>query len=123
VHLVFVEAPAIASERVRHASRLVREMADVQGLSDIDVSPSTPGGSVAEKNFKRLGLKPEQLAYAVPDVAAWTRGNRGGNDLVRAGFGHAYNAGEWRGGRHAGAGPPLQATPPVGPILRAKEER
>jgi hypothetical protein len=68
-------------------------MADLQGLSDIDVSPSTPGGSVAEKNFLRSGnpVRPE----AVPAGKFLSAMTHRANELAKAGFGHAYNPHEW----------------------------
>lgn len=114
VSLVFNTAPAIGTDRVRTATRLVREVADSQGLSDIDVSPSTPGGSVAEKNFLKSGNQVRARAVDFNTyMAALT--NRS-NELSRLGFGHPYDPGEWKkrdSGKvvHAGAKPTLVDLP------------
>lgn len=114
VRLVFKTAPSIGTERVRTATRLVRDVADAQGLSDIDVSPSTPGDSVADKNFKRSGnqLRAEAVDFKTYMSALTNRSN----ELSRLGFGHPYNPGEWKKTedgkmRHAGAHPPLVDRP------------
>lgn len=94
VQLVFIKPPLISNERYRVANKLVREMAEMQGLSDIDVSPSSPGNSVADKNFIRAGGR----------IQAFSGGNVGryvgamtyrANELTNAGFGNPYNPNEW----------------------------
>lgn len=115
VRLVFLTAPSIATERVRTATRLVREMADSQGLSDIDVSPSRPGDSVADRNFKRSG---NPIRAQAVDFATYMKSlTYKSNELTRMGFGHPYNAHEWKERKetgkivHAGAAPPVVDTP------------
>ena len=117
VKLVFLTPPNLGSERVRNATRLVREMADTQGLSDLDVSPSRPGDSVADRNFKKSGnpLRAVSGNFSTYMSALTHRENA----LTRVGFGHPYNAAEWRTiketgkQRHAGAQPPLESAPPA----------
>jgi hypothetical protein len=53
VKLVFTQPPSIATERVRNATRLIKEAIDAAGLSDVDISPHTPGDSPADKNWKK----------------------------------------------------------------------
>ena len=114
VHLVHLMAPSIGTDRVRTATRLVREVADSQGLSDIDVSPSTPGDSVAAKNFLR---SQNQVRARAVDFATYMSAltNRS-NELSKLGFGHPYEPSEWKQTaegkmRHAGAQPPVTDTP------------
>jgi hypothetical protein len=121
VTLVYLQAPAIGSERVRFATNLIKRAAELQGLADIDVSPSTPGGSVADKNFLKSGNPIK--AQAGPMFKVGTASGKvdirtlphGANGLNEAGFGHRYNPAEWRTGkdgkvRHY-AGPPLESLP------------
>jgi hypothetical protein len=115
VHLVFTVPPSIGTDRVRNASRLVREAADSQGLSDIDVSPSRPGDSVADRNFKRSG-NPVR-AQAVDFKTYMSSLTHKSNELTRLGFGHPYDPHEWRERKetgkvtHSGAQGPIQDTP------------
>ena len=117
VKLVFLEPPNIGSERVRNATRLVREMADAQGLTDIDVSPSRPGDSVADRNYKKSGNPIQARAVSRVDVGKYIGAQVSpGNALTAAGFGHAYDAKEWRTDKKSGhklhyAGPPLEPLP------------
>lgn len=117
VQLVHITPPSISSERVRTATRLVREMADMQGLTDIDVSPSTPGDSVADKNFKRAGGKIQAFAGANFNQHIGALKYRA-NELANAGFGNRYNPHEWStdqktGTRRHVASPPLETLPRV----------
>jgi hypothetical protein len=114
VQLVHLTPPAIGSEKVRTATRLVREMAQLQGLSDIDVSPSTPGDSVADKNFLRSGNAVR--AQALPVGRYLSAMTYRSNELAKAGFGHAYNPHEWTqdvktGVRRHVASPPNEPLP------------
>lgn len=117
VALVYLTPPSIGSDRVRTASRLVREMADMQGLTDIDISPSTPGDSVADKNFKRSGNPIRAQAVSGVDVAKYIGAQlHQGNALTAAGFGHSYDAREWRTDKQSSArvhyaAPPLEPLP------------
>ena len=117
VQLVFITPPSIGSEKVRTASRLVREMADMQGLTDIDVSPSTPGDSVADKNFKRSGNPIRPQAVGAGEVSRYIGAQLApGNGLAAVGLGHPYDSREWRADKQTGhkvhyASPPLEPTP------------
>jgi hypothetical protein len=89
-------------------------MADLQGLTDIDVSPSTPGGSVAEKNFMRSGN--EVRPQAVPVGKYLGAMTHRANELTAAGFGNPYNPQEWStnaktGVRRHVASPPIERLP------------
>lgn len=117
VQLVFIKPPLISNERFRVANKLVREMADMQGLSDIDVSPSSPGDSVADKNFKRAGGRIAAVAGGSVRqyVGAMTYQ---ANELTRAGFGTPYNPNEWQVDKKSGvrrhfAGPAREPVPAV----------
>lgn len=117
VQLVFLTPPSIGSEKVRTASRLVREAADLQGLSDIDISPSRPGDSVADRNFKRSGNPIRAQAVSHMNVAKYVGAQlHQGNALTAVGFGHPYDAREWRTDKESGhklhyASPPLEPLP------------
>lgn len=117
VKLVFITPPAIATEKVRTATRLVREMADIQGLTDIDISPSRPGDSVADRNFKRSGNPIRAQAVKAVDVGRYVGAQlHQGNALTAAGFGHPYDSREWRTDKASGrrlhyAQPPLEPLP------------
>jgi len=58
VKLVFLTPPSIGTQRVRNASRMIKEALDAQGLTDCDISKSTPGSSPADKNWKRNSKNP-----------------------------------------------------------------
>jgi hypothetical protein len=114
VQLVFLTPPNISSARVRVASQLVREMADIQGLSDIDTSPSRPGDSVADRNFKRSGNAVRAQALPMGNYIAGM--THRANELVNAGFGNRYNPQEWSRDPKTGkarhvASPPLEPLP------------
>lgn len=108
VSLIFTKPPGHVSARTRTGDRLVREMADMQGLSDISTSPSRPGGSVAERNRMRGPRGRPDLAY--PEVAAaqnvplnvskaipaLTNKNDMANALTSIGFGNKYDASQWK---------------------------
>lgn len=121
VELVYLTAPAIGTEKVRFATNLIKRAAELQGLSDIDVSPSTPGGSVADKNFLKSGNPIRAQAGPTFNVGA-LQGRvdirqlpPGGNGLYETGFGHRYDPTEWRTGkdgkRRHYASPPLESLP------------
>ena len=89
-------------------------MADLQGLSDIDVSPSRPGDSVADRNFKRLGnpIAARPASFGQYMGALTHRAN----ELANAGFGNRYNPGEWSVDKRSGvrrhvASPPNEPLP------------
>lgn len=115
VHLVFLTAPAIGSEKVRTATRLVREVADSQGLPDIDVSPSRPGDSVADRNFRKSG---NEIRARAADFNTYMKAlTHRSNELTRLGFGHAYDPHEWKERKgsgklaHVGAQGPITDLP------------
>ena len=118
VRLVFLKPPAIASERVRTATRLVREMADAQGLSDIDTSPSRPGDSVAERNWKKAHPG-APAAFAGANLNKFLSNVPNDNVLNRAGFGRPYNPGEWKNGVHYGSTSPPEKLPTE--LVRVRE--
>jgi hypothetical protein len=93
VKRVILTPPSIASERVRNATRIVKEAIDAQGLSDLDISPHTPGDSPADKNWKKYSrpIKAEVWDHAkLGDVLGSSmKGDARGMGLVggqRAGF-------------------------------------
>jgi hypothetical protein len=123
VQLVYLTPPSIGTERVKLASNLIKRAAELQHLSDIDVSPSSPGGSVADKNFLKSGNPIRAQAGPTFKVGS-AQGQidinslpRGANGLNEAGFGHRYNQAEWRTGkdgkRRHYAQPPIEARPPL----------
>jgi hypothetical protein len=132
VSLVHLNPPGFVGDRTRSADRLIREAADMQGLSDISTSPSRPGGSVAERNRMKNQRGPQGREYDAR-MAAHT-GNLGGgvklnmqqflgsfpkeNPLTDGvGMGHKYNKDEWKKDdktgqvRHVGAAGPLSLVP------------
>ena len=113
VQLVHLTPPSIGSARVRAATKLVREMADLQGLSDIDVSPSRPGDSVADRNFKRSGnaIQARPASFGQYMGALTHRAN----ELSNAGFGSPYNPAEWHQDKKSGVRRHV-ASPPVEPL-------
>jgi hypothetical protein len=127
VKLVHLQAPSFGSARFRRGDKLLRQAAEMQGLSDISTSPSRPGGSVAERNRMRnrprtLGPKGREypdFAQAKPVelqkyIGAMTHR---ANELSNTGFGHKYEAAEWKKDekdgkiRHLGAQGPLVPIP------------
>jgi hypothetical protein len=123
VQLVYLSPPSIGTERVKHATNLIKRAADLQHLADIDVSPSSPGGSVADKNFLKTGNPIRAQAGPTFNVGSM-QGKvdikslpKGASGLTEAGFGRPYNAAEWRTGkdgkRRHYASPPLETRPPL----------
>lgn len=105
VSKVFLQAPNFGSAGVRTSDKLVREMAEAQGLSDISTSPSRPGGSVADRlRKKNTGMKGPQgrdyPAYAAAVSVPYAEGMKGmtmpGNAMKDTGYGHDYNPAEWK---------------------------
>lgn len=111
VQLVFLSPPAISTERVRMATRLVKEVAESQGLSDIDVSPSRPGDSVADRNYKRN--KPSMQARAAEFSKYMSALTHRSNELSNLGFGHPYDAREWQERKATGKLAHVGALPPI----------
>lgn len=126
VQLVILKAPLVSNERFRVANKLVRQMADLQGLSDIDVSPSSPGDSVADKNYRKL--HPDQRARA-GNFSDYMAGlSHRSNELTNAGFGNRYNPQEWMTDRKSGvrwhvASPPREPLPSVPTEMTRVRER
>lgn len=125
VSLIFVQAVGTVSSRTRKADRLVRQAADMQGLSDISTSPSRSGGTVAQRNAARNRMRGPR-GYEYPEIAAAKPVEIGkylgamthkGNALSGTGFGHKYDANEWRAEketgklRHVGAQGPVHQIP------------
>jgi len=111
VKKVFLQPVGFVSARTRKSDKLVREMAHMQGLSDLSTSPSRPGGSVMDRLRKKHGmhLQPEQLPIAgtAEHLAALTNKTNALNDDNMKNFtkvaygqeaimGHAYNAEQWK---------------------------
>jgi hypothetical protein len=116
VKLIHLTPPAIGSERVKTATKLIREAAELQGLSDIDNSPSRPGGSVAERNWaKQAGAHAGKPGDLMKFLSAAPRDNV----LARTGFGHPFNPSEWRDGRHLGSSAPPEKLPTE--VVRVRE--
>jgi hypothetical protein len=110
---VFLQAPNFGSARVRTSDRLVKEMAEMQGLSDISTSPSRPGGSVADRLRKKNGgMKGPQgreypayaAAKSIPysEMGGMRAPDPDGNKLTATGFGHGYQPSEWKKGEEDG---------------------
>lgn len=114
VKLVFLTAPTIGSESVRAATRLVREAAEAQGLSDIDVSPSRPGDSVADRNWKKA--KPAMEARAAEFNKYMSALTHRSNELTRVGFGHPYDAHEWKERKDSGKMAHVGALPAISDV-------
>jgi len=125
VSLVFVQAPGHIRPGTKRADRLVREACDMQKISDLSLSPSRSGGTVAERNRAKamLGRK----ASGVPEAAkarAATFGEYMGalthkeNALTGLGMGNAHNPAEWKKDpetgkvKHAGPVGPIEPRPP-----------
>lgn len=114
VKLVRLQPPGFVSGKTRKADGLVREMATMQGLSDISTSPSRPGGSVADRNRKKNGaaVSNESLAAiaqarAGPISVSKALGalTHKENALAGLGMGNTYNASEWKPRDKEGKGP------------------
>lgn len=110
VRLVFLEPPKIGKVKYKRGDRLLREAAELQGLSDISTSPSRPGGSVMDRIRKKYGnhIRPEQMPVAgtAEMLGAMTHRTNGlNNDDMRnftqqafgreAVMGHAYDKSQW----------------------------
>jgi hypothetical protein len=126
VKQVRLKPPGFVSARSRKGDKLVREMAEAQGLSDISTSPSRSGGSVAERNrAKSQGAKenpyPPQAAAQAPSNVSKFLGalTHKENALANSGFGNPYNAAEWKKDdktgavRHVGRSAPNVIQPPA----------
>lgn len=124
---VFLTAPSIGSAKAKSADKLLREAAEMQGLSDISTSPSRPGGSVAE----RLRMKtrdgmagpngrqyPEYAAARSMDFRKdFGAVTHKANELATVGLGNTYNKDEWKKDektgklRHIAPAPPKSLRP------------
>jgi hypothetical protein len=124
VKLVYLKPVGTVSARTRKSDKLVREMADAQGLSDISTSPSRPGGSVAQRNRMKNGMRgPQGREY--PDFAAAQPAQLSkflgamthkANELSNAGFGHKYDPSEWKKDDKSGAVRHVGAHGPIAPL-------
>jgi hypothetical protein len=109
VERVFITPPAIATERVRNASRIVKDAIDSMGLTDLDINPSTPGNSPAEKNLlkNKSSIKAEVWDQSrLKDVLSSFPA--GENYITKspadggAGLGNPYRKDEWQQDRKTG---------------------
>jgi hypothetical protein len=122
VTMVFLKAPRIGNERYKRGDKLVKEMAEMQGLSDISDSPSRPGGTVAQRNrAKMLGPKgrqyPEAVAATPVDFGKYLGAmTMQDNALTRTGFGHPYDAKEWKTDKETGQVKHTGAQGPIVPV-------
>ena len=137
VKLVFLQPPTIGNVRFKKGDKLLREAAELQGLSDISTSPSRPGGHVMDRIRKKYGghLQPEQLPRAVDAktyLGALThRANEITGDNMRnftGGHhpGHEYNPTEWKTdektGRTVHVGAQTSNYRPPASVERVKEK-
>jgi hypothetical protein len=125
VKLVHLQAPTLSNARFRRGDKLLRQAADLQGLTDISTSPSRPGGSVAERNRMRnrmrgpQGREYPQSASAIPvDLGKYIGAlTHRSNELGNLGLGHTYDSAEWKKDekdgkiRHVGMPGPVQTIP------------
>jgi hypothetical protein len=103
VERVFLTPPAISHDRVKNASRILKDAIDSMGLSDLDISPHTPGNSPAEKNH---------LKYASKEIKAevWDAAKLKGlvstfpsdSGLALTGLGNRYEAEQWQRNKTTG---------------------
>lgn len=98
VKMVFLQPVGFVSDRSRRSDKLVREMAQTQGLSDLSTSLSRPGGSVMDRLRKKHGshLQPSQMPIAVDPQTYLKAMTHQENALSRIGLGHAYDPSEWK---------------------------
>ena len=118
VTLVFLAPPAIGSARVRTATKLIRAAAEAQGMTDLDTSPSRPGNSVAERQWKK-SHPDAPAAFAGGGLSRFLSTAPHDNVLNRAGFGRPYTPAEWKDGVHYGSTSPPQGLPTE--MLRPRE--
>lgn len=130
VELIYLQPVRIGNARYKRGDRLVREAAEMQGLSDISTSPSRSGGSVAQRNRMRnrrsvLGPAGRPDLQYPGDAAAVGRAGKlkfgdyigalthKGNALTDTGFGHAYDKNEWKKDDKTGAVRHVAAQGPI----------
>lgn len=141
---VILQPVGTVSAGTRTSDRLVREMAKMQGLSDISTSPSRPGGTVAERNRARsqgaaANPYPPQFACQAPGGGIRFAGGDatvanlknlgfgGENAMRRVGLGHEYDKNEWRTDKttgrvkHVGMQPAIVSAPAAS-VDRVKEQ-
>lgn len=119
VKLVFLKPVGHVSGRTRSADKLLREAAQMQGLSDISTSPSRPGGTVMERLRARHGVTydPKQLCQTVDAKTFMGAMTHRANELTNVGLGNPYKPEEWKADektgviRHTGAPPPKKPVP------------
>jgi hypothetical protein len=100
---VFLTPPAIATERVKNATRIVRDAIDSMGLRDLDISPSTPGNSPAEKNYLKDKRPIEAEVWSADQLKGLMATHPAGhgdtaitNREWGLGMGHGYRKDEWK---------------------------
>ena len=116
VKLVFLQPVTIGKVKYKRGDKLLRQAADMQGLSDISTSPSRPGGSVMDRlRKKHPQLRPEQMPIAGTaehlksltnrtnglqneDMRAFTR-QAFGQEAV---MGHGYDKSQWQTDKETG---------------------
>lgn len=94
VSVIYVQAPGHIKASSKRADRLVRQAADMQGLSDISLSPSRSGGSVMDRNRKKYPLTAAARAAKFGEYMGALTNKQ--NALTDTGFGHAYDKAEWK---------------------------
>jgi hypothetical protein len=92
---VFLTPPAIATERVKNATRIVKQAIDEMGLSDLDISPSTPGNSPAEKNLLKEKSPIKAEVWSADKLKGLVSSFPAGSGLTLAGLGRGYRKEEW----------------------------
>src|SRR5579859_2230254 len=113
VTLIFTQPVGHVSAKTRRGDKLVKEMAAMQGLSDLSTSPSRPGGSVMERLRMKHGahLQPEQMPIAVDAKQYLGALTHKANEITgenmknfTGGFhpGHEYDPGEWKTDKKTG---------------------
>lgn len=117
VKLIFVQAPGHIRAGSKRADRLVREAAEMQGLSDLSLSPSRSGGSVMQRIRAKEKIPEAARARAVSFGEYMGALTHKENALSNIGMGHAYDKNEWKADdktgkvRHVAAAPPVHTVP------------
>jgi hypothetical protein len=97
VKLIFVQAPGHIRPGTKRADRLVREAAEMQGLSDISTSPSRSGGSVMDRIRKKNRTYPDAAAAMAGDFGTMMPAlTHKENALVNIGYSEKYEPSEWK---------------------------
>lgn len=99
VKLIFVQAPGHIRAGSKRADKLVREAADMQGLSDISLSPSRSGGSVMDRLRRKNRSYPDAAAAVAGDFGTMMPALRHKENMLQAPevhLGNAYEPSEWK---------------------------